>query len=224
MALLEFHDGNSWIAVRSVDSMAGAVEATYIDGNLVSYFATTVYLPTPIQSFSFKDGILGTDNTWKTATFSFENPYEFTSSDDGTSAKMIVQSLNNKLSGFKWVHEFLPTDTNPQGTYTLKSRAKNGSTITDTDIFRVNNDNSITFLTPVYGISGGGAITASQITDFNTAVSAFRLDQFVAPTDNINLNGYRIKNLQQSPEEDFDAISAKFFWDLMHDEVEILWS
>jgi len=42
-------------------------------------------------------------------------------------------------------------------------------------------------------------------------------------TDDVNMSGYRITNLQQSPEEDFDAISMTFLWDLMHDRVEILW-
>jgi hypothetical protein len=39
----------------------------------------------------------------------------------------------------------------------------------------------------------------------------------------VNMEGHRIKNLQQSPTENFDAISAQFLWDLIHDEVDIIW-
>ena len=39
----------------------------------------------------------------------------------------------------------------------------------------------------------------------------------------VSLDNYRVTNLKQSPEGDFDAVSFKFLWDLMHDEVEILW-
>jgi len=38
-------------------------------------------------------------------------------------------------------------------------------------------------------------ITTSQITNFNSAVTAFRLDQFAIPTANINLNNQKIINL-----------------------------
>lgn len=229
MAFIEFFDGNSWRGVRDVYSMVGAVEGDNINGTLVNFLASILYIPGPNQSFEFMDFLETVGRTWKTTTFSFKNPYEFTVPEDGTSAKMIVQSLNVRHSGFQWVHEFLPTDINPQGTYKLQSRKyeviSNAGTITDTDIFRINNDNSITFLTTVHGIagSGGGDITTSQITDFNSAVSGFRLDQFALPNADIDLNNYRIKNLPQSPQEDLDAISATFLWDMMHDEVEITW-
>jgi hypothetical protein len=39
----------------------------------------------------------------------------------------------------------------------------------------------------------------------------------------VSMDNYRIKNLQQSPTENFDAISTQFLWDLMHDEVEVIW-
>lgn len=39
----------------------------------------------------------------------------------------------------------------------------------------------------------------------------------------IDMGGDRVKNLQQNPDEDFDAVSFTFLWDLMHDRVEILW-
>lgn len=40
----------------------------------------------------------------------------------------------------------------------------------------------------------------------------------------LDMGGDRVKNLQQDPEEDFDAVSFTFLWNLMHDRVEILWS
>jgi hypothetical protein len=39
----------------------------------------------------------------------------------------------------------------------------------------------------------------------------------------LDMGGDRVKNLHQNPEEDFDAVSFTFLWDLMHDRVEILW-
>lgn len=39
----------------------------------------------------------------------------------------------------------------------------------------------------------------------------------------VSMDDFRIKNLKQSPEETHDAISAQFLWDLMHDEVGVIW-
>lgn len=39
----------------------------------------------------------------------------------------------------------------------------------------------------------------------------------------VSMDSFRIKNLKQSPEETHDAISAQFLWDLMHDEVGVIW-
>lgn len=41
--------------------------------------------------------------------------------------------------------------------------------------------------------------------------------------EDLDMNNYRIKNLKQSPEGDFDAPSTKFIWDLLNDDVEIIW-
>ncbi len=41
---------------------------------------------------------------------------------------------------------------------------------------------------------------------------------------NLDLNGGSISNIAQSPKADFDAVSAKFVWDLLNDNVEIIWS
>ena len=39
----------------------------------------------------------------------------------------------------------------------------------------------------------------------------------------VDMGGYRLKNLQPSPQEDLDAVSLTFLWDLLHEEVEIQW-
>ena len=48
------------------------------------------------------------------------------------------------------------------------------------------------------------------------------IDTIRTPGD-LDMGGDRVKNLQQNPDEDFDAVSFTFLWDLMHDRVEILW-
>jgi hypothetical protein len=48
------------------------------------------------------------------------------------------------------------------------------------------------------------------------------LDKFLIRS-NINMEGNRIENISQSPQGDFDAISAKWAWDLLHDNVIIKW-
>ena len=40
----------------------------------------------------------------------------------------------------------------------------------------------------------------------------------------VDMGGYRLKTLQRSPQEDLDAVSLTFLWDLLHEEVEIQWS
>jgi len=63
----------------------------------------------------------------------------------------------------------------------------------------------------VAGVAGapGASATSGQSTFFINA--------------NLNLNGGRIANIEQSPQADFDAISARFVWDLFNDNVEIKW-
>jgi len=39
---------------------------------------------------------------------------------------------------------------------------------------------------------------------------------------NLSINNARIENLAPSPEADYDAVNAKWVWDLLHDEVEII--
>ena len=47
--------------------------------------------------------------------------------------------------------------------------------------------------------------------------------QTIRTPGDLDMVGDRVKNLQQNPDEDFDAVSFTFLWDLMHDRVEILW-
>jgi hypothetical protein len=48
------------------------------------------------------------------------------------------------------------------------------------------------------------------------------LNQFPVKGD-VNIRDFRVINIKQSPEGDFDAVSFTFLWDLMRDKVEILW-
>lgn len=47
--------------------------------------------------------------------------------------------------------------------------------------------------------------------------------QTIRTPGDLDMGADRVKNLQQNPDEDFDAVSFTFLWDLMHDRVEILW-
>lgn len=167
------------------------------------------------QRFSFND---------VTTSLQLKNSYAPTAS---ISPQTNFEFYNGNLSGFRWIHKTTSTDT--QGTYTLQSfvTAQN----TGTDIFRINNDNSITFLTTVSGISGGGGsvtltgavtgsgsgtinttlspITTSQISNFSTSVTAFRLDQFAVPTASVNMNNQKITNLS-TPTATTDAVNKSY--------------
>lgn len=41
---------------------------------------------------------------------------------------------------------------------------------------------------------------------------------------NMSFQGARIENIAPSPIEDYDAVNAKWVWDLLNDNVEIIWS
>jgi hypothetical protein len=56
-----------------------------------------------------------------------------------------------------------------------------------------------------------------------TTTLELTLDEIKIAQDTVNLNNQRIANLATSPVACNDALSFKFFWDLMHGEVEILW-
>jgi hypothetical protein len=78
--------------------------------------------------------------------------------------------------------------------------------------------------------AGAAAISADQADDARddaeaalAALLATGLNALPNHGD-VNIQGYRVINMAQSPNEDFDAVTAKFVWDLLHDEVDILWS
>lgn len=43
-------------------------------------------------------------------------------------------------------------------------------------------------------------------------------------SSNININGARLEGLSPSPQDDYDAVPAKWVWDLLNDNVEIVWA
>jgi len=49
------------------------------------------------------------------------------------------------------------------------------------------------------------------------------LDQIKLAQNTVNLNNQKISNLKSDEVEQQDAINAKFLWDLMHDEVGVVW-
>lgn len=179
----------------------------------------------------------------------------------GNPSQINDEYRNSTLSGYRWYHRTLNTDT--IGTFNLQSFV-NGSP-TGTDLLRVNQNNTIDFLVPtslsgfsitanldmvgfkvinlgtptlatdaatkayVDSVVGGtitltGAVTGSgtgtisttltpittaQITNFNAAVTAFRLDQFALPTANLNVNGEKITNLA-TPTVGTDAANKNY--------------
>ncbi len=70
-------------------------------------------------------------------------------------------------------------------------------------------------------ISSATNITLTGFVEGGPPVSGV-IETIRTPGD-LDMTGDRVKNLQQNPEEDFDAVSFTFLWDLMHDRVEILW-
>lgn len=88
-------------------------------------------------------------------------------------------------------------------------------------------DNAIAGIPSSIIITLGGAVSGSGPSN-TTIITTFHwpLNQISStnPTSgSVDLNDNRIENLRQSPEGNFDAISAQFLWDLMHDEVTVTW-
>lgn len=63
------------------------------------------------------------------------------------------------------------------------------------------------------GNTGTPIVTTLQLT----------LDQIRIAQDTVNLNNQKISNLKSDEVEQQDAINAKFLWDLMHDQVGVVW-
>lgn len=70
-------------------------------------------------------------------------------------------------------------------------------------------DNADTIKISLDGFVSGGPVDHGVIT---TSVQ-----------NDASMNGFRLTDLKPNPEADFDAVSFNFLWDLMHDEVDILW-
>jgi hypothetical protein len=60
------------------------------------------------------------------------------------------------------------------------------------------------------GVAGGGAAN-------------FAGPNTIYVKGNLNMLGNRIENLIQSPQDDFDAVTAKWVWDLFNNDVIIKW-
>lgn len=114
------------------------------------------------------------------ATLTYTNSVDLTYDDTNNQMKADV-----KLNGSDLRIQSAGVDLNPTGvsagTYTKvtvdsKGRVTTATNITSTDL-------------PTH------THTASQITDFNTAVQANRLDQLAVPTASLNLNSQKITNL-----------------------------
>ncbi len=81
------------------------------------------------------------------------------------------------------------------------------------------------------GLIGGAITNATGFNDYNSIAGAPGQDgadyTFGQPTlilnANLNLLGGRLENIAQSPMDDFDAITAKWVWDLLNDNVKIIW-
>lgn len=68
-------------------------------------------------------------------------------------------------------------------------------------------------------VSGSGSIYDPVITTLNLT-----LDQIKIAQNTVNLNNHKISNLKSDQVEQQDALNAKFLWDLMHDQVEVIWA
>lgn len=73
-----------------------------------------------------------------------------------------------------------------------------------------------------YQISGTvGALTLDGFVTGGPPIAG-NISTIRTPGD-LDMQDDRVINLNQSPEDGFDAISAQFLWDLMHDEVDVIW-
>lgn len=87
----------------------------------------------------------------------------------------------------------------------------------DVDNLNIRIDNLTVTLTG--DITGTGLLNGPPIVTTLTLT----LDQIKLAQNDVDLNDQKIINLKADNVEANDAINAKFLWDLMHDEVDILW-
>ncbi len=85
----------------------------------------------------------------------------------------------------------------------------------------INPTDGVNLQTLEAAISSATNITLTGFVEGGPPVSGV-IETVRTPGD-LDMEGDRVKNLQQNPDEDFDAVSFTFLWDLMHDRVEILW-
>lgn len=85
----------------------------------------------------------------------------------------------------------------------------------------INPTDGVNLQTLEAAISSATNITLTGFVEGGPPVSGV-IETVRTPGD-LDMGGDRVKNLQQNPDEDFDAVSFTFLWDLMHDRVEILW-
>ena len=67
-------------------------------------------------------------------------------------------------------------------------------------------------------VTGSGNIHSPIVTTLQLTLNEIKIAQ-----DTVNLNNQKISNLKSDEVEQQDALNAKFLWDLMHDQVEVVW-
>ena len=199
--------------------------------------------------------------------FTFDDPFSSFQKDAlfvptlGNPSQTNDEHRNSSLSGFRWCHKTLSTDT--IGSFTLQSFL-NASPV-GTDLMRVNQNNTIDFLVPTSlsgfsitanldmagfkitdlgeptlatdaatkdyvdniaagtitltgAVTGSGTgtiattltpITTALITNFDAAVTAFRLDQLAVPTSSLSMGNQKIINLAP-PTLGTDAVNKDY--------------
>jgi len=68
-------------------------------------------------------------------------------------------------------------------------------------------------------VTGIGNINSPIVTTLQLTLDEIKIAQ-----DTVNLNDQKIINLKSDEVEQKDALNAKFLWDLMHDQVEVVWA
>ena len=67
-------------------------------------------------------------------------------------------------------------------------------------------------------VTGSGLLASPVVTELQLT-----LDQIKKAQNSVDLNNHKIINLVSGDVEPLDALNAQFLWDLMHDNVEVVW-
>lgn len=86
------------------------------------------------------------------------------------------------------------------------------------DIIAINARIDALSVTLIGDVTGSGNLSAPITTTLQLT-----LDQIKIAQNAVNLNNQKIINLKSDNVEQQDALNAKFLWDLMHDQVEVVW-